>query len=187
MKYEILIAGRGGQGILIIGRVLGIAVSKYSNLYVTCSESYVAETRGGDSRADIIISDKEEELDFIKVRRANIALFLHPAQLPKFANLLSSDTTLYIDETYLSGELSRAYPKTYKVPYSKLASDVLGNIRVANMVALGHLIATSKILRPEAVEKAIEEAIDSRWVEINKKAFRFGLSLAGTSGVNQHG
>lgn len=183
MKYEILIAGRGGQGVLVIGRVLGIAVSKYSNLYVTCSESYVAETRGGDSRADLIISDKEEELDFIKVRRADIALFLHPTQLTKFANLLSSNTVVYVDETYLSGELGRAYRKVYRVPYSKLASEVLGNIRVANMVALGHLIATSKILRPEAVEMAIEEAIDSKWVEINKNAFRLGLNLASTSGA----
>ncbi|MEM1775116.1 MAG: 2-oxoacid:acceptor oxidoreductase family protein, partial [Desulfurococcaceae archaeon] len=60
MKYEILIVGRGGQGVLLFGRVLGLAASKYANLYAVVTESYAAETRGGESRSDVIIANSME-------------------------------------------------------------------------------------------------------------------------------
>lgn len=177
MRYELLIAGRGGQGILLIGRVLGVAASKYSNLYVTCSESYVAETRGGDSRADLIISNNEEELDFIKVRKADIAIFMHQAQLVKFSSLVKSNGTVYVDETYVSELPSNVGWRVLRASYTKLAEREIGNIRVANMVVLGHLIGTTKLINPEAVEMAIDEVVGEEWSELNKKAFRLGLNI----------
>lgn len=178
MRYELLIAGRGGQGILLIGRVLGIAASKYCNLYVTCSESYVAETRGGDSRTDLIISDNEEELDFIKVRKADIAIFMHQTQLVKFSSMVKDNGTVYIDESYVSELPSNISWRVYKAPYTKLAEREIGSIRVANMVALGHLIGTTKLINPGVIEMAIDEVVGKEWSELNKKAFRLGLSIS---------
>ncbi|MEM4532793.1 MAG: 2-oxoacid:acceptor oxidoreductase family protein, partial [Desulfurococcaceae archaeon] len=76
MKYELLIIGRGGQGILLMGRVLGTAISKYTNLYVTSTESYGAETRGTESRVEMIISDDPGEIDYIATRKPNILLVM---------------------------------------------------------------------------------------------------------------
>ncbi|MEM2021112.1 MAG: 2-oxoacid:acceptor oxidoreductase family protein, partial [Zestosphaera sp.] len=71
VRHEILMIGRGGQGVLLLGRILGLAASKYSDLYVTGSETYASETRGGESRVDLIIADNPEDIDYIRVRRAN--------------------------------------------------------------------------------------------------------------------
>ncbi len=182
MRREILIAGRGGQGILLLGHVLGLAAAKYSGLYTTGTESYSAETRGGDSRADLIICTSPEELDYMKVRKAEIALFMYPEQLRKYASLLKDDAQVFADSTFISKEDidrvkgSRSW-RVESAPYTEIARERLGTHRVANMVALGHLIKLTKLVPPEAIESAIKEVVNRKWVEIDIKAFRAGLEI----------
>lgn len=178
MRHEILIAGRGGQGVLLIGRILGVAAAKYCGLYVTSSESYVAETRGGDSRVDIIVADSEDELDFIKVRNADIALFLHHEQLLKFSSLVASGAKVFTDETYVRELPAGVNWVVYRAPYTRVAEDRLGTPRVANIVALGHLVGITRLVPEEAVEKSIDELVAGEWRDVNKKAFKLGLSLS---------
>lgn len=182
MRREVLIAGRGGQGILLLGHVLGLAAAKYANLYVTGTESYGAETRGGDSRADIILCEDAEELDYVKVRHADIALFMYVEQLRRYSHLVNDRALVFIDSSFITREDveevkgGRRWLVNYK-PYTDIAREELGTHRVANMVALGHLIGVTKVVPPEAVEKAIKELVRPKWVELDIKAFRLGLSL----------
>jgi len=182
VRREILIAGRGGQGILLLGHVLGLAAAKYANLYVTGTESYGAETRGGDSRADIILCDEAEELDYVKVRRADIALFMYTEQLRRYSYLVGEQATVFVDSSFITREdveevrNGREWLINYK-PYTNIARDELGTHRVANMVALGHMIGVTQVVPPDAIENAIKELVRPKWVELDIKAFRLGLSL----------
>jgi len=182
MRREILIAGRGGQGILLLGHVLGLAAAKYANLYVTGTESYGAETRGGDSRADIILCDEAEELDYMKVRRADIALFMYTEQLMRYSQLVSDNAVVFVDSSFITEEDVKEAKGTRKwlvnpKPYTDLAREKLGTHRVANMVALGHVISVTQVVPIEAVENAIKELVRPKWVELDIKAFRLGLDL----------
>jgi len=76
MKYEILISGRGGQGILLAGYILGLAAAKYMGFNVVNSDFYGAETRGGEATSEVIIST-DEEIDILRVENAHIGMFLH--------------------------------------------------------------------------------------------------------------
>ncbi|MCS7108585.1 MAG: 2-oxoacid:acceptor oxidoreductase family protein [Sulfolobales archaeon] len=170
-------AGRGGQGVLLLGRVLGLAASKYYNLFATCSEAYVAETRGGDSRVDMIIATNEDEIDYIKVRKADIALFLHQEQLMRFGSLVGSNAKVFIDETFLKEIPRNVEWQIFKAPYTQLAEHEFRTTRVSNMVALGHLIGTLKLIPKNFIENAIDELVSSEWRETNKAAFNFGLRI----------
>lgn len=94
MKYEILIVGRGGQGVLLFGRVLGLAASKYANLYAVVTESYAAETRGGESRSDVIIANSMEEIPYVKVTEPDIAVFLYPFKIQYYKSILKQKHSL---------------------------------------------------------------------------------------------
>jgi len=182
VRREVLIAGRGGQGILLLGHVLGLAAAKYANLYVTGTESYGAETRGGDSRADIILCEEAEELDYVKVRNADIALFMYVEQLRRYSYLVRNQATVFVDSSFITvkdveGAMNGKQWFVHHEPYTDIAREKLGTHRVANMVALGHLIGVTKVVPVEAVENAIKELVRPKWVELDIKAFRLGLSL----------
>ncbi|MGC8665254.1 MAG: 2-oxoacid:acceptor oxidoreductase family protein, partial [Conexivisphaera sp.] len=85
-KHEIVIAGRGGQGILLAGYILGKALVD-EGYYVVNSEEYSAETRGGDSKAELIVA-KDEEPDLMTVQRADIAAFMYTDQMSKYYKLV---------------------------------------------------------------------------------------------------
>ena len=59
MKQEIRLSGLGGQGLVLAGRILGEAATIYENLYAVQKQSYGPEARGGSSRSDVIIAEKE--------------------------------------------------------------------------------------------------------------------------------
>ncbi|MEM0043260.1 MAG: 2-oxoacid:acceptor oxidoreductase family protein [Sulfolobales archaeon] len=168
-------AGRGGQGVLVLGRILGKAISRYTSYYVLGSESYAAEVRGGDSRADLIISDSYEEADFIKVRAADIALFMHQQQLEAYLNLVRDGGVILVDYSNIidPGVLNRLDRfRVQAKPYTEIAERLFNTSRVANMIALGHIVKILKIIDPEHVEKIIADETPKEWREINIRAFR---------------
>ncbi len=177
VRKEIIVAGRGGQGILLLGHVIGVAAAKFSDYYVTGTESYSAETRGGDSKAEIIIADSAEELGYMKVRKADIAIFMYHEQMVKYKDLVKPNALVFTDSTFITEVPVRSW--LVKVaPYTKIAEEEFGTPRVANMIALGHFIGTTKLLTPTAVENAISKVVKEAWIKINVNAFRRGLALS---------
>ncbi|MEM0038371.1 MAG: 2-oxoacid:acceptor oxidoreductase family protein [Zestosphaera sp.] len=176
MKHEILIVGRGGQGVLLLGRILGVAAAKYAGLFATGSETYASETRGGESRVDLIITDNPEGVDFVKVVRASIALFMFPYSLDRYARMLSSDAYVFLNSTYVK-EFPSAVQKVFSAPYDEIAERAVGTSRVSNIVALGHMIARTGIMDVRHVESTLKEIVSEKWLETNMKALRAGLEI----------
>ena len=56
-REEIRLSGSGGQGLILVGKVLAEAAAIYDGLNATQSQSYGPEARGGASRSEVIISD----------------------------------------------------------------------------------------------------------------------------------
>ncbi|MEM1628445.1 MAG: 2-oxoacid:acceptor oxidoreductase family protein [Desulfurococcaceae archaeon] len=176
MKWEILIIGRGGQGILLLGRILGLAASKYAGLYAVFTESYAAETRGGESRSDVIIANTVEEIDYIKVQRPDIAVFMYPYNLDKYKAMLKPHSMVFIDDEYVDPGIFKEHI-VFSHKFSEIAEKQAGSRRVANMVLLGKLIKETKILSIDHVKKTLEELIHPNWFEINIKALETGYNL----------
>ncbi len=175
MIERIIIAGSGGQGIILLGKVLAEAAMR-GNKHVTWMPSYGVEVRGGTAYCMVIISD--EEIGSPCINKADTLIVMNAPSYEKFQfrikkkGLLVSNSSLVIRKNE-----DTAYTAEY--PFTDIAVE-LGNIKVANMVALGCFLAKKKIFNKEFVLNTIEEiapAGKKDLVAINKQAILSGASL----------
>ena len=175
-SIQILISGRGGQGILLAGYILGKALIE-EGYYVVNSETYSAETRGGFSRSDLIATKGDVEPDLIRIRKAELAVFMYPEQMESYADLVSMNATVFIDGTY-ADKPYRNWETVYIFPFTETARGELGNHRVANMVALGYLAGKTDLVKLETLKNVVSKSVRSEWIDINIKALTVGYEKA---------
>ncbi len=73
-KTEIRLAGFGGQGIVLLGNIIGKAASIYNKQYAALTQSYGPESRGGSCRAEVIISGAPIEYPYISNPQIQVIL-----------------------------------------------------------------------------------------------------------------
>ncbi len=173
-KHEIVIAGRGGQGILLAGYILGKALVD-AGYYVVNSEEYSAETRGGDSKSELVVT-KGEEPDIIKVRKADLAIFMYTDQMKKYSKLVGDSATVFLDSTFIESK-PEGWSNVIMVPFTEIAEHEVGNIRTANMVILGMFASKVGMVSLDLLEKSMSSVTRPTWIEVNKKALQKGYSL----------
>lgn len=177
MISRTIIAGSGGQGIMLLGKVLAMAAMK-EDKFVTWLPSYGAEVRGGTAYCMLIISDQEIGSPYVD--KADTLIVMNAPSLKKFRARLEDKGLLIVNSSLACAEAA-GKADILEFPFTGLAIE-LGNIKVANMVALGCFISRKKVISPESVEQVISEiAGESRksLVEINKKALETGTKLRG--------
>ena len=174
-RYELRFSGAGGQGLILIGKILAEAAAIHEGRNATQSQSYGPEARGGASRSEVIISD--EVIDFPKATRIDCLLALTQEACDKYWEDLRDDGVLIVD----SGSVTRLPPTTariHSVPITSVAKDTVGRELVANLVALGLVVGLTGVVSPGSVESAILTRVPRGTEEMNLKAFRAGLDLA---------
>jgi 2-oxoglutarate ferredoxin oxidoreductase subunit gamma len=175
MIERTIIAGAGGQGIMLLGRVLAEAAIK-ENKYVTWLPAYGAEVRGGIAHCMVVISDQEIGSPYID--QADTLIIMNGLALGKFANIIKNKGLLIVNSSLVSKDTDRNLT-VLKYPFTDIAIK-LGNIKVANTVALGCYLAKNKIIDIKNVLKVIEEIAPrgkKDLVEINKQAVLSGVKL----------
>lgn len=178
-ETRIIIAGFGGQGVVLAGSVLAQAcVIEGKN--VTGMVSYGAEMRGGTAHSTVVISD--EDIASPVVERPNCGIILNQPSLNKFQDKIESGGLVILNSSLVDTEVQRSDLEVAKIAATEMA-DRLGNIRVANIVALGAFVKRSGILKLSSVEDALAQIFTGRkanLVEINKRAL-----AAGAAGVTE--
>jgi len=173
MTHEIIMAGFGGQGIMLMGQLLAYA-GMLENKHVSWIPSYGPEMRGGTANCSVIISDEPIGAPIVSEPTAVVAMNL--PSLDKFELLLSSGGTLIINSSLIERGALRSDVTAYQVPSNDIASE-LGNLKVANMVVLGTLIAATGAVSEQSVLKAFSKMFAKKpeLVPINEKAIRYGF------------
>lgn len=176
METKIILAGFGGQGIVLAGNILARA-ALLEGRNIAGMVSYGAEIRGGTANASVIISD--EEIFSPIISKADTVFAFNQPSLSKFSSRLSESGFLVVN-TSLIKELTdvKDSVKVIRIPATEIAIE-LGNVRSANVVAIGAYIKVSGFLKKQSVLRAIEEAFSKKkqgLVELNKKAFEKGHS-----------
>jgi len=174
-RYEIRLSGAGGQGLILVGKILAEAAAIYEGKNATQSQSYGPEARGGASRSEVIISD--EDIDYPKAVELDFLLALTQESCDKYWKDLKSDGILLIDSEYVH-TIPEGKFKVFELEITKIASEKVGKTLVANIVALGVIIQLTNIISVEAVESAILARVPRGTEELNLKAFRTGLEEA---------
>ncbi len=176
MLDEVIIAGFGGQGVLLMGRLIAYA-GMLEGKNVAWMPSYGPEMRGGTANCTVIVSSEEVASPVVPNPLTLVAM--NKPSLDKFESDVEKDGTIIINESLISQDVKRKDVKVFKVPANEIANE-LGNLRVANMVALGTYIAASKSIKMETIIKAMEKSLGNKSkkiVELNRKALERGEKI----------
>lgn len=189
MKYDIVLCGVGGQGVLSLAAIIaGAAVSEGFN--VRQSEVHGMAQRGGAVLAHLRISSDPIHSDLIPGGGARMILSMEPVESLRYTDFLAPGGTIvssgdpfvnipdYPDVEEIRAIIAK-YPNGTTVPAAELARQA-GSPKATNMVLVG---AASRYipLKPESLENAIRErfaAKGDRIVDMNLDAFRRGRSIA---------
>jgi len=169
-RFEIRVAGFGGQGVVTIGRVLGSAFTIYEGVNSVNTRSYGPESRGGACRSEVVVS--RGEIHYPSVRKADVLVTLSQTALDKYIADLKEDGILLIDPNSVKDVPEKLH--YYEVPAMELAQ-ALGNIKFQNSVVLGALAALLEaMIKKESLKSAIAENVPPKTIEKNIEAFEAG-------------
>lgn len=170
MRTEVIIAGLGGQGVVLAGQILGRA-AVYDGKNAVQTQSYGAEARGSIARSEVIVSS--EKIGFPAVRKCNILVAMNQKALDKHARNLDQNGILMVDSAYVK-EIPETKARVFKIAATEKAEQTFGSQIYANMVMLGALIKATGLVTEKAAEKAIQDTVDGKAVDVNKRAFKKG-------------
>jgi len=179
MQNDVIMAGFGGQGILLIGKMLAYA-GMHEGKEVSWLPSYGPEMRGGTCNCTVVISDRPVGSPVIRSPRAVLAMNL--PSLDKFESDVRPGGLLLINSSLIDRAAARDDLTVVRVPANEVANE-LGNPRAANMVALGAYLGATGAVSIEEVEEVIRETFSAKpqLVELNLQALRRGVELGETA------
>jgi 2-oxoglutarate ferredoxin oxidoreductase subunit gamma len=179
METSIIIAGFGGQGVLFTGQVLAHA-GMDSGLNVTWIPSYGPEMRGGTANCTVLISD--EAIGAPTVVNPDVAVVLNQPSFEKYEPLIRPGGILIVNSSLASGQSNRSDIEISSISASEIAEE-LGSIKMANMAALGALLARCPIVSLSAVSQSLADHLPSSKAHLlksNQQVLKRGYEAAVT-------
>ena len=173
-RYEIRLSGAGGQGLILIGKILAEAAAIYDNKNATQSQSYGPEARGGASRSEVIISD--DDIDFPKAMNIDLLLAMTQEAVDKYTDDVKENGIVIVDSNFVRNVPDGNY-SVHSYPITEIAEEKIGRKIVANIIALGAMERLSKIVSEDAIINAIRARVPKGTEEMNIKAFRAGQDM----------
>jgi indolepyruvate ferredoxin oxidoreductase beta subunit len=189
MKRDIILAGVGGQGILTIANVIGLA-SIDAGLFIKQAEVHGMSQRGGDVHSDLRISDKEIASDLIPEGKCDLIIAVEPMESLRYVPMLDNEgwlitnTTPFVNITDYPDiddvlKEIESHKNHVAIDAEKIAKE-LGSKKSANMVILG---AASPFIgiSEEKLKNAIKKLFGSKGekvIELNINAFDEGRKVA---------
>lgn len=176
-RVELCFGGFGGQGIVLMGTLLGSAAVK-EGLWAAGSNSYGAQARGSACKAEVVLSSKP--VDFPRVVEADLLVALSQEACERFSPLLTVGGILIHD---VPGVVPPPGVDAVQVPIqgTKVALEKLGSTQPVNMVFLGALAGMTALVSLAALVQAMEEIVSAGFVELNRRALEEGFSMGVTA------
>lgn len=175
MIKKSILAGFGGQGILMMGYTLANAAMN-EDKSVTYLPSYGAEVRGGTAHCTVSIGDEEIASPIASV--PDYLAIMNAPSLAKFQNMLRKGGDCLLNTSLFDKLNVRKDIKIHEIAVSEMAED-LGDIRCANMIMLGSFLKITELVKPETVLDIIEKNFGKKKPEVlqrNQEAFWKGFN-----------
>jgi 2-oxoglutarate ferredoxin oxidoreductase subunit gamma len=180
MTSDIIMAGFGGQGILMIGNLLALAAMEEGK-NVTYFPAYGVEMRGGTANCTVVVSD--EEIGSPVVGRPGSLVIMNGPSLEKFLPMLAPGGDLVINSSLVDGKLvNREDVRLLAVPADDIARVRIGSRQMASMIALGAYVALSGVVRLDTLNDCLPKVISKKYekfIPLNVNALKEGAALAG--------
>jgi len=176
MQYEVVIAGFGGQGVMLAGQLLSYAAMD-AGYEVVWLPSYGPEMRGGTANCTVVVSDKAIASPIVPSPGA--AIVMNNPSLQRFGNAVKPGGLVLINSSLVNTALERNDVTQVKIDANSIAQK-LGTAKAANMIMLGAYLGCSHAVEMDLVKGMIVKKFGHKegWVEMNHKALDLGSELA---------
>ena len=177
MLKRIVCSGFGGQGILTTGIL--IAYAGFRNDYkITWYPSYGSEMRGGTANCTVVLD--EHAIGSPLVREPLSTIILNEPSLAKFQSRLHKDGVQVVNASLINKDLVESARRTVYIPANDMAHE-LGNVKLANMVALGAWLKATGALPLAVAQEALRRVVSAHYaklIPVNEKALEAGYTFA---------
>lgn len=198
MKYDILIAGVGGQGVVLASRMLALAAVK-AGFHVSTAETIGMSQREGSVSSHIRIGD-EASGSLIPIGQADLFLGLEPAEAVRNLPFLGKGGKILVnthpippasrppgspeyDPTALLSFLKAHCPDILCFDFTKLAEEA-GTYRATNIAMLGAALGMGVLPFPEVtLQTLLDTEIPEKHRNVNRAAFESAVKWV--SGVRR--
>ena len=171
MYHEIIVAGFGGQGVLLLGQLLA-ETGMREGLEVSWLPSYGPEMRSGSAHCHVCLS--KERIGSPLISRPNVLVAMNELSLRKFAAQVLPGGIIIYGREHLPEDLALPQVQVVCIPASEIA-DKLGSAKVANVVMMGALLEETECLSPATVMQVLEAKVKNpALLEIDRKALDAG-------------
>jgi 2-oxoglutarate ferredoxin oxidoreductase subunit gamma len=180
--YDFIVAGFGGQGVMVIGNLLAYAAMKEGKC-VTYLPVYGVEMRGGTANCTVVISSRQ--IGSPVVGRPHAALVMNLPSLTKYGPLVLPNGLLFVNSSLIEPEeVYRKDIENFFIPANQIAIDH-GHPKLANMVALGAFNQKTELVRMTSLFDSLEKVLDERYrhlIPSNIEAIKVGAEFVRNNG-----
>ena len=163
-RYEIRIAGSGGQGILLAGIVLAEA-ALLDRKYVAQTANYGPEARGGNSVSEVVISDAE--IDYPSAMEVDLLVALSQEACDRNLSGVKEGGLVIVDSNLVP---SVPWQTAACLPFEQIARNA-GDKRAINMAALGAVASFCPAVSADSLMAVMAKRLPASKVELNRQAF----------------
>ncbi len=177
MKMKCAFSGSGGQGSALMAKLICDAAVA-DGLKVVMTQTYGIEQRGGDSTAFLIISDAPIGNPLVE-NDANYSVALSPSIYEACLNGTAKDGICFVNSSLITSPMAKEGVEQINIPVSELAMEI-GSVKCANIIMLGAVLAKSKAIKQETIEKVLTNNFGTKkpaLLEMNLKALKKGFEL----------
>lgn len=176
MRKEIRYCGAGGQGVILLGIVTAHAAVIEGN-YSSQGAVYGAQVRGGIAASEVVLST--EPVIFPYVEKSDILLSLSQEAFKYYLTGAKRGSILIVDAGLVNvDDTVREGFEVYEKPFTRLSIKNFKTHTLANMIAFGFIAHfLSDFISEDSALEAIEKTVSKKFREVDKEAFRLGLSL----------
>lgn len=182
MRREYRFTGFGGQGVLTMGYIYGLAASVHEDYFTVQTQSYGPEARGGTSKSEVVIADRE--INHPTVSDTDVLLVMSQQAFDRYNSGVHESGIVLYDSSMVS--VSEDKLESYKgrgiTAVGAGATDLaetLGNKIIANIIMLGFLSGFDENISFESLKTAVLSVVPEKTRPLNEKALEEGRRLAG--------
>lgn len=172
--YEICLGGIGGQGVMLMAKIMGEALSN-DGYNVLQTQAHGIEARGGLSYGEVLYG--HGEINKLCVTKPDILLALSESALTSYGQKAPEGGYVFYDSYIIKKDYKDPKRKVYGAPFTEIAIKELQSPIYANLIAMGFINGITRIIHPDNLKSALSGYVKSN-KEINLKALQLGYEKA---------
>lgn len=176
MLQEVVIAGFGGQGVMIAGQILAHSAME-DGYNVVWLPSYGPEMRGGTANCSVVVSSAPVASPVVP--NPGAAVVMNNPSLEKFGPDVRPGGNVIINSSLINIELDRDDVTQIKIPANDIAIE-LGSGKAANMVVLGAYVGATGAVSLDSLKSFVRKKFANKpqFVDMNVQAIQEGFDRA---------